>query len=51
MQLTTVLVTRGDLFACVQKPDEPPWDFIRRFSDIHNTIPDMVDDQVTVAFK
>ena len=40
-----------DLFACVQKPDESLQDFIRRFSDIRNTIPDMIEDQVIVAFK
>jgi hypothetical protein len=40
-----------DLFACVQKPDEHLWDFIHRFSEIRNTIPDMSEDRVIVAFK
>ena len=40
-----------DLFACVQKPNESLWDFIRRFNDIHNTIPDMIEDRVIIAFK
>lgn len=40
-----------DLFTCIQKTDEPLWDFIRWFSDIRNSIPDMVEDRVIVAFK
>lgn len=42
---------KDDLFACVQKPDESLWDFIRRFSDICNMIPNMIEDRVIVAFK
>ena len=40
-----------DLFACVQKPDESLRDFVCRFSDIRNTIIDMIEDWVIVAFK
>ena len=40
-----------DLFACDQKPDEHLWDFIHRFSEIHNTIPNLSEDRVIVAFK
>lgn len=39
------------LFACIQKPNESLRDFIRRFSDIRNTIPVMIKDRVIVAFK
>ena len=38
-------------FACVQKLDEHLWDFIHRFSEIHNTIPDMSEDRVIMPFK
>jgi hypothetical protein len=47
----TRLGQEDDLFACIQRPDESLWDFIRRFSDICNTIPDMIEDRVIVAFK
>ena len=40
-----------DLFACIQKPDEHLQDFIHWFSKIRNTIPDMSEDWVIVAFK
>ena len=40
-----------DLFACIYKPNESLREFIRRFSDIRNTIPDMIGDQVVIAFK
>ena len=40
-----------DLFACIQRPDESLWDFIRQFSDIRNTILNMIEDQVIIAFK
>ena len=40
-----------DLFMCIQKPDEHLQDFIHWFSEIRNTIPDMSEDQVIVAFK
>ena len=40
-----------DLFACIQRPNESLQDFIRRFSDIRNTIPDMIEDRMIVAFK
>ena len=42
---------KDDLFACVQKPNEHLWDFIRRFIKIHKMIPDMSEDRVIVAFK
>lgn len=40
-----------DLFACVQKPDEHFRDYIHRFSETCNTIPDMSEDRVIMAFK
>ena len=40
-----------DLFACIQRPDESLQDFIRRFSNICNTIPDMIEDRVIIAFE
>ena len=40
-----------DLFACVQKSDVHLQDFIRQFSEIRNTIPDMTEDRVIIAFK
>jgi hypothetical protein len=40
-----------DLFACIQEPNEHFREFIRQFSEIHNTIPDMSEDRVIVAFK
>ena len=43
--------SEDDLFACVLKSDEHLWDFIHRFSEIRNTIPDMTEDWVIIAFK
>ena len=40
-----------DLFACIQRPNESIQDFTRRFSDIRNTILNMIDDRVIIAFK
>jgi hypothetical protein len=43
--------SEDDLFACVHKPNEHLWDFIRWFSEIQNTIPDMNEDRVIISFK
>jgi hypothetical protein len=43
--------SEDDLFTFVQKSDEHLRDFIRRFSEIRNTIPNMTEDRVIIAFK
>ena len=47
----THLGQEDDLFTGIQRPDESLWDFIRRFYYIRNTILDMIEDRVIVAFK
>ena len=43
--------SKDDLFACGQKFNGNLWDFIHRFSEIQNMIPDMTEDRVIIAFK
>ena len=43
--------SEDDLVACIQKSNENLWDFIHRFGEIQNMVPDMTEDRVIIAFK